>query len=615
MAGIVVSTEYVELTFGTSDTLQQTNLSKGQAHANTIVFEARAYDNGTDSSDVFDARMFDAWVDDNGGTARLNVERQTASGAAVVRCFVVEFDSSAVTVQKGTWTFGNSLTATASITAVTTTAAFIKAFGKCVAASTDDYEDHIFRYHFNSATEIGFQRTSTAGNGDPGGHWHVVEADGGEFTVEHVTHTAGGSSGAETVSITAVSALADAFLDFSHDNNEAADDIRDAVWNAWLSSTTQVTAHRGNGGTIGFGQIDDLNIQVVEAQNSEFSVQRVSDTQQSTAGDESESITAVADTAFTTVHLNLARSHSPAEANSTNGADGWTHMVAAELASSSTIEVFAGSSAAKRYSAEIIEWGEAAVGHTGTSVVSVPSPTVTGAGAHPITGTGVASAALPSVESAGQHPLTGASVAAVAAPTVSGAGEQPHEGTSVVTAPLPSVAGAGVQTHEGASVVTAETPTVASSGAQSEGHTGTSVVAVEIPTLVSSGEQPHAGTSVVAAETPTVAATGEQPHQGTSAVVVAAPTAAGSGQQPHQGASVVTAATPVATGSGTHSEATTGTSVRHGPDPGGRRGRRSAPRRHQRRRGDLAHSRRDWLSPPGRHLDNSRPVSVCQQHR
>lgn len=366
MAGIVKSVEYIELTFSnigdsSLQTVQQ-DLSLGQAHANTVVWEARAYDNGTDGLDTFVNRLFDAWVDDNAGTARLNAERDTnsTSGAAILRCFIVEFDSTAVTVQKGTWTIGAATTATAAISAVTETASFIKFFCSAAGVGTDDYEDFTFHAVFSSTTEITFTKMSSNG-GTISGHWQVIEADGGEFTVEHASATA--SSNAETFStaITAV-VLADTFIAYSYATNESADDSRDGVWSSQLSSTVGVTGQSANGVSANHGGTEQFRIAVVEAQNSEFSVQRLDVITQTTAGDESESITAVADVDFTTVHLNLAAVHSTGESSSTTpDSDNWTMQLAAKLASSSTIEVFSGVTTSKRYSVEIIEWVEVAV--------------------------------------------------------------------------------------------------------------------------------------------------------------------------------------------------------------------------------------------------------------
>lgn len=361
MAGIVVSTEYIELTFTNGVTSSaSSNLSKGQAHANTVVWSVHAYDNGTDGSDDFTHRAFDAHVDDNAGTARLNVDRGGTSGDAIVRCFVVEFDSSAITVQKGTWSMAaTNPTDTQSITAVSaTTAAFMKFFWQ-TSGTGDDYADSLVRGRFNTTSQVAFERALTTGS--ISGHYQVIEADGGEFTVEHVTNAMGSTTEETTTTLTAVTALADAFLVVSHDGGDSADDPQGGALNTWMNSTTQATHHRSDGAATNNITID-INLAVVEAQNSEFTVQRVSDTAQTTAGDESEAITTVADTAFTTVHLNLAPSHSVAERDTSTGTENWPTMVGVELATSSTIEVASGTTSTKRYSAEIIEWVESTAG-------------------------------------------------------------------------------------------------------------------------------------------------------------------------------------------------------------------------------------------------------------
>ncbi len=272
MAAVVKSRENVSVSLtGTAGIETQTvNLTKGQDHTKctplgvTMRFTSNATDARANNAAAVE-------LIDNSGTAAVKVSRQGSStrGAVVVEVEVIEWGSN-VTVQSGSSSLtGSSVTAT--ISSVNTDRSFIIPTCLSNGASGDRFTSFFVSSKFNSSTQIVFHKGGSQ-NPDWTVYWYVVTSDNGDFEVEHCEYSLpGGTGNSVTYDLSNTVNLDHAFIVATIESRTSTDDMLNAIWGTYFSSTSQLTSIR-NGSTYGA----NFRVAVVRGSSSEFTVQRYS---------------------------------------------------------------------------------------------------------------------------------------------------------------------------------------------------------------------------------------------------------------------------------------------------------------------------------------------------
>lgn len=239
MAG-VKSVERFSITLAAGTASNSASLTKSQVTANCVPFITHRVTTIASPVDDFSETCVDAYF--SGSTVVVETSEGTTR-ALVVEVTVVEFDSSRVTVQQGTYQMSASASATASITAVTLANTFLVHAWQ-LSGNPATHQHAGVRGRFTSTTQLTFDRSGTTGTVD--GHWYVIESDSGDFTVEEFTITlTAATSGTATISAVT---MAKTFLVGSHTITDTTDDNADGSIEAVLTNTTTVTIQRTTGG-------------------------------------------------------------------------------------------------------------------------------------------------------------------------------------------------------------------------------------------------------------------------------------------------------------------------------------------------------------------------------
>ena len=268
MTAFVKSVEYVEITL-TDAGPTSVNLTKSQTIADCVPFFTNNLTN--DIRDPQFRRYIEVFFE---AGPKVTAQRGNGTGTVIVGVFVVEFDTSGdISVQQGTWDTVTGAT-TEAISSVTTTKAFV-VINYRSDHNQDDFNDAQGRVVFNSGTELAFDRVAYGGTHT--GRYYVVSTTGSDFTVEHATIAVGATD--ETTETTISSTVTTkTFLIQSSTNDETSDDVIDGHVIVDLKDSTTIRARRafdsfgGSPGAATSGA--DLAVQVIEAQGTEFSVER-----------------------------------------------------------------------------------------------------------------------------------------------------------------------------------------------------------------------------------------------------------------------------------------------------------------------------------------------------
>lgn len=278
-AAIVTSVEYVEVSINSTSAVT-VNLTKGQDETQMVPFWSVRHLGVI--GDVHQDRLANIEFIDNAGTAavRVTASGRTSTETTVFQIFAVEF-AAAINVQQVAVT-----TLTATVQDVTVTIADVGAQSEAFmiyapqfanpgasAGDNDDWNDAMAAVSFDGASTTSAAIARQGSASDLVGTLYVVDCDAGEFTVEHVLlSTAAGGDTLLTATI-ASTVLADTFLVTSWEGSEGQDDMRDMQWEVDLQDPTTVRARRAVAAaptSSGF----NINLAVIEAQNSEWDVQR-----------------------------------------------------------------------------------------------------------------------------------------------------------------------------------------------------------------------------------------------------------------------------------------------------------------------------------------------------
>jgi hypothetical protein len=234
LASYITSIEYVEITLGPGTLAASANLTKSQTTANCVPF-ATSQQNGTDGD--FHDLVFDVYFE---AGPKVTVARADSAGTVYVGIYVVEFNSTYINVQQGTWTIANSSTSnTSSITAVDQTKAALLSYRK--HGGTNDYDDYSVLGYFSADDTITWSRINNWEQID--GHYYVFEAKNSEFAVQsvNVTIAADGTSGTGTISSVT---MGKTFVIASYRAGYSSDGGDKGQPSVYLSSSTQITAVR-----------------------------------------------------------------------------------------------------------------------------------------------------------------------------------------------------------------------------------------------------------------------------------------------------------------------------------------------------------------------------------
>ncbi len=104
LASYITSIEYKEITLSPGTTVASADLTKSQTIGNCVPF-ATSQQNGTDSD--FHDLVFDVYFE---AGPKVTVARAQSAGTVYVGIYVVEFNSTFINVQQGTWTIADSST-------------------------------------------------------------------------------------------------------------------------------------------------------------------------------------------------------------------------------------------------------------------------------------------------------------------------------------------------------------------------------------------------------------------------------------------------------------------------------------------------------------------------
>jgi len=227
------------ITLGGTVTSNSTPLVNGQTAENSVLFMSFSSSGQDQPRYVFP----DVYLS---GT-NIIVRRAAQNGnTVVVNASVVQFDTSAVKVQQGTFSMSGSATTTnIAITAVDTNKAafaFSQMFGD--AGSSDKWYAYSVRGYFSDASHLTFVRSTGGDSYTVDGHWYLFEAVSNLFSVQERDIVVNGAKSA-TAAINAVTTN-ETFLISSHSTTESADDAQDGCVRVWLDSSTQVKAQRAN---------------------------------------------------------------------------------------------------------------------------------------------------------------------------------------------------------------------------------------------------------------------------------------------------------------------------------------------------------------------------------
>ena len=273
---LFTSVEYVEVSITASSEPVTVNLTKGQDETQcTPFFSVRTTGAITDRHVD---RCGEVEFVDNAGTAavRVSAAERVDNQVTLFAIFVIEWDPS-ITVQQVAVTgfTGTSINQAIDDVTAQANAFFLYSYqftDNPGGGNADNWDDAAVQTRFNGASTTSVTLSRRASGGTCDGTLYVIEAGAGEFVVDHreidVT-SASAASGTDTIGSTVE---ADTFLVHSYETSENSDDMRDGAWVADLQDSTTVRIRRTVGATP--SATSTHSIAVVEAQNSEWDVQR-----------------------------------------------------------------------------------------------------------------------------------------------------------------------------------------------------------------------------------------------------------------------------------------------------------------------------------------------------
>jgi Peptidase family C25 len=257
-SGFVRSVEYVEITLGSGQASGVANLTKGQTVANAVPFATSTADSAANGfGNVFTDVFLTA-----GSPPSVTVQRDLTPGTVTVGVYVVEFDSSYVRVQTGTFAIASGsaapVTAPLAPSVDLTRAALVFYHRNDFPNGANGYNVVSVEGTFSAVNQLQFQR-NTGGAATLDGHWYVFEAlnVAGSYVFDVQTKSfnftaAGGTSTALGTGVLSVSS----FVTGSYRTAESNDHANTGSLRLYLSgcagspsSCTTVSAERQTSNT------------------------------------------------------------------------------------------------------------------------------------------------------------------------------------------------------------------------------------------------------------------------------------------------------------------------------------------------------------------------------
>lgn len=223
MASMIESVEYVEVAFAGTDLVKSFSLTKGQNYTKCVPFMT-----SHSESTYHDCKLFDVYF--SSGT--ITFERYTQrANTATIKCYVVEFNSSEVRVQQGSFNVDTASTDT--VTLGTTLNSVNKAAmtfaWKANYVSRPNHAVFV-RGQVLSTTSIDFYRYSTTSSCS--GHWFLFEDLNENFKVTHKASSSASASRYVTI-----------------DNGNCVDPLRTFILSSYASASSSNYPSRGTTST------------------------------------------------------------------------------------------------------------------------------------------------------------------------------------------------------------------------------------------------------------------------------------------------------------------------------------------------------------------------------
>jgi hypothetical protein len=210
--GVVDSVEKYTLSFGTSDTSVSANIQNSQDTSKCVPFVTAARGTTNDYWSMAVAEITFAASPD-----RIVATRDASGDVLNLNVTVVEFNSTKVKVQSGTFNINSASSDTDTISTAVTVANTGLVFYWQSSDSGDDYDDNSVRGQITSTTQVTFTRATSVAS-RVSGTWWVFEALDSDFSTQFATITLSGTETSDTATISSVS-TDKTFLIASHTSN------------------------------------------------------------------------------------------------------------------------------------------------------------------------------------------------------------------------------------------------------------------------------------------------------------------------------------------------------------------------------------------------------------
>ncbi len=344
----VKSVERLTITLAADTASNNASMTKGQTAANCVPLMTHRVTTPAVQPDRWDQLSIDISISGSTVTAATN---SGANRALQVEVTIIEFHSSAVTVQSGVFSMtGAEATDSVGITAVD----LAKSAAICYweTGTTTEVQDPAFvRCRFSDDSNLAFDRATA--NGTIDGHWFVFEANGTEFAVDQKDITLDAVA-SNTASITAVTTASTFLLTtFTADSNTTDDNSNGSIY-VDLQDTTTIRVRRA--GTTG---IIVATVFAIEFSGDE-GVQRGLIEGQGSVASENVDITAV-NLTWASVMSPSGTSHKNASFPGVGSSDNSDSMIGLDFVDTDTIRVrhsTDGGEADNDISWEVVEWEE-----------------------------------------------------------------------------------------------------------------------------------------------------------------------------------------------------------------------------------------------------------------
>jgi len=375
VAAIVKSVERVQVTITAATEPVTVNLSKGQDEGQCVPWHT-AYWPVTAGTDMNDEIYYEVEIVDNSGTAavKISAAARSATQDQVIEVAVVEFDAT-INVQQVNYDMADGTT-TVDVTVAsvgTQASAFILLSAQNEGTANDDFDNACLRWYWDGAAtdSVLVDRRQAGDTGSMNGTLYIVDCDSGEFTVEYATLARGSNSDLTDDITISATVIANTFLIHGYTCSQTGDDMFDSSWHADMTDTTTVRIRRGVSGTP-TATISEHVVQVVECQNSEWSVQHAEATLPDDEPTVTDDITAVDLTKAMVIGTHLEGGLSCPRTNVTDGPSKIRMSHGLTFVDTDTIQIkreIAVSTSYVQY--QVVEWDLVSAGAGGVSLLTL----------------------------------------------------------------------------------------------------------------------------------------------------------------------------------------------------------------------------------------------------